>query len=223
MGVLDISRRFGEERMSGSPSMGKADGQASGAGVLHSFIVLYSSWMTLLTNIVFFVVYYLIFYAVIFYSNFGYFLLTIPFYLLALLVLASSSLATVAVSYLRLSRRKRTLTGMAQSPIGVALGAFVASCSCSLPLIAPALYFIGLNALEVSGIISFFASYQEAIIQAVVVLDVLSIYYYLRLIARSGITRTPSLHVSARSSIAGFAPRNVDVFLSGREGQHDVA
>jgi len=172
--------------------MGKPNERASRAGVLHSFLVLYSSRMTLITNGVFFVVYYLVFYTAILYSNFGYFLLTIPFYLLALLVLASSSLATVAVSYLRLTRRKSTLSGMAQSPIGVALGAFVASCSCSLPLLAPALYFIGLNALEVSGIISFFASYQEAIIEAIVVLDVLSIYYYLRLISRSGLTRIPS-------------------------------
>ena len=178
--------------MSGSPSIGKANERARGAGVLHSFLVLYSSWTTLLTNGVFFAAYYLSFYASILYSNFGYFLLTIPFYLFGLLVLASSTLATVAVSYLRISRRKSTLPGMAQSPIGVALGAFVASCSCSLPLIAPALYFIGLNALEVSGIVSFFASYQEAIIEAVVVLDLLSIYYYLRLISRSGLTRTPS-------------------------------
>ena len=178
--------------MSESPSMGKASGRASGAGVLHSFVVLYSSWTTLLTNGVFFVVYYVIFYAVIFYSNFGYFLLTIPFYLLALLVLASSTLATVAVSYLRISRRKSTIPGMAQSPIGVALGAFVASCSCSLPLLAPALYFIGLNALEVSGIVSFFAAYQETIIEALVVLDFLSIYYYLRLISRSGLARAPT-------------------------------
>jgi len=172
--------------------MGKPSERASGAGVLHSFVVLYSSWMTLLTNGVFFVVYYLIFYAVIFYSNFGYFLLTIPFYLLALLVLVSSTLATVAVSYLRISRRKSTIPGMAQSPIGVALGAFVASCSCSLPLLAPALYFIGLNALEVSGIISFFAAYQETIIEALVVLDFISIYYYLRLISRSGLARAPT-------------------------------
>src|SRR3979409_894339 len=136
--------------MSESPSMGKASGRASGAGGLHSFVILDSSWTTLLTNGVFFVVYYVIFYAVIFYSNFGYFLLTIPFYLLALLVLASSSLATVAVSYLRLSVRKFTLPGMAQSPFGVALGALVASCSCGLPFIAPALYFVGLNAIEVS-------------------------------------------------------------------------
>jgi len=178
--------------MSESSSIGKASGRASRAGVLHSFLVLYSSWKTLLTNGVFFVAYYLIFYAVILYSNFGYFLLTIPFYLLALLVLASSALATVAVSYLRISRRKSTIPGMAQSPIGVAVGAFVASCSCSLPLIAPALYFIGLNALEVSGIISFFASYQETIIEALVVIDFLSIYYYLRLISRSGLARATS-------------------------------
>ncbi len=169
-----------------------ANERASGSGVLRSFLVLYSSWRTLLTNGVFFAAYYLAFYASILYSNFGFFLLTIPFYLLGLLVLASSTLATVAVSYLRISRRKRTLPGMAQSPIGVALGAFVASCSCSLPLIAPALYFIGLNALEVSGIVSFFASYQEAIVQAMVLLDLLSIYYYLRLISRSGLTRMTS-------------------------------
>jgi len=178
--------------MSGSPPMEKANGRATRAGVLHSFLVLYSSWTTLLTNGAFFAVYYLIFYAVILYSNFGFFLLAIPFYLLALLVLVSSSLATVAVSYLRLSRRKTTLTGMAQSPIGVAVGAFIASCSCSLPLIAPALYFIGLNALEVSGVVSFLASYQETMIQAIVVLDLLSIYYYLRLISRSGLSRTLS-------------------------------
>jgi hypothetical protein len=157
--------------MSESPSVGKANERASGAGVLHSFLVLYSSWTTLLTNGVFFAAYYLAFYASILYSNFGYFLLTIPFYLFALLVLASSTLATVAVSYLRISRRKGTLPGMAQSPIGVALGAFVASCSCSLPLIAPALYFIGLNALEVSGIVSFFASYFSISCRSTITLD----------------------------------------------------
>jgi len=169
--------------------MGKPNERGNETGVLRSLIVLYSSRMTLVTNGVFFAAYYLLFYAAILYANVGYFLLTIPFYLLALLVLASSSLATVAVSYLRVSRRRSTLPGMAQSPLGVALGAFVASCSCSLPLLAPALYFVGLNAIEVSGVISFFASYEEAIIEAVIVLDLVSIYYYLRLISRSGLTR----------------------------------
>jgi hypothetical protein len=66
----------------------------------------------------------------------------------------------------------------------VALGAFVAGCSCNLPLLAPIMYFIGLNSLEVSGVISFLAAYQQTIIDIIVVIDALSIYYYLRLIAR---------------------------------------
>ena len=76
--------------------------------------------------------------------------------------------ATVAVSYLRLALRRRSLPGVAQSPIGVALGAFVATCSCNLPFIGPLLYFIGLNSLEVSGVLSFLAAYQQAIVEAIV-------------------------------------------------------
>jgi hypothetical protein len=166
-----------------------AGARANEAGVLHSLVILYSSRTTLLTNGFFFAGYYLLFYAVITYSNSGYFLLTIPSYLLVLLVLASSCSATVAVSYLRISRRRGSVPGVAQSPIGVAVGAFVASCSCSLPLLAPVLYFIGLNAIEVSGVISFLASYQAAILAAITVFNLLSIYYYLRLISRSGMTR----------------------------------
>ena len=175
--------------MSGNPSV-KPGGRENEAGVLRSLVVLYPSWTTLLTNGSFFAGYFLLFYAVIVYSNFGLFLLTIPFYLLALLVLASSASATVAMSYLRISRRRRSIPGVAQSPIGVALGALVASCSCSLPLLAPTLYFIGLNAVEVSGVISFLASYQAAIFEAIIVFNLLSIYYYLKLISRSGMIRT---------------------------------
>jgi len=71
----------------------------------------------------------------------------------------------------------------------VAVGAIVASCACSIPLIGPVLYFIGLNAIEVSGVISFLASYQEIIIEAIVVLDAVGIIYYLRLMSRSGLAR----------------------------------
>jgi hypothetical protein len=168
----------------------KARGRANEAGALHSLVVLYSSWTTLVTNGLFFAGYYLLFYAAIVYSNSGYFLLTIPYYLLVLFVLASSCSATVAVSYLRISRRRASIAGVAESPIGVALGALVASCACALPLLAPTLYFIGLNAIEVSGVISFLASYQAAIFEAIIAFNLVSIYYYLRLISRSGMTRT---------------------------------
>jgi hypothetical protein len=175
--------------MSGDLSQEKTRQVTRGVGTLRTLVFLYSSWKTLLTNGVFFVAYYLLFYELIVHSNSGYFLLTIPFSLLVLFVLASSALATVAVSYLRLSLRRRSLSGVAQSPIGVAVGAFVASCSCNLPLLAPIMYFLGLNAVEVSGVISFLAAYQQVIVEAIVVIDALSIYYYLRQISRSGLGR----------------------------------
>jgi len=157
-----------------------------GHGVLRTLITLYSSWKTLLTNVFFFGAYYLLFYELILHTNGGYFLLTIPFSLLILIVFASSVQATVAVAYLRLALRRRSVAGVAQSPVGVALGAFVATCSCNLPLLGPVMYFIGLNSLEVSGVLSFLAAYQEDIVEAIVVIDVLSVYYYLRQIARAG-------------------------------------
>src|ERR1022692_4931669 len=106
--------------MSGDQSQGKARRSTNQAGVLRTFVALYSSWKTILTNVIFFAAYYLLFYEMIIHSNAGFFLLTIPFSLLVLFVLASSALATVAVSYLRLSLRRRSLPGVAQSPIGVA-------------------------------------------------------------------------------------------------------
>ena len=172
--------------MSAESVRGRSRRGTGGTGALHVFFSLYSSWKTLLTNSVFFVAYYLLFYELIVRTNSGYFLLTIPFSLLVLIVLASSTQATVAVAYLRLALRRRSLVGVAQSPIGVAVGAFVATCSCNLPLLGPLMYFIGLNSLEVSGVLSFLASYQQAIVEAIVVIDALSVYYYLRQISRSG-------------------------------------
>jgi len=196
--------RCGSERqMSGELSRGDTAHGTDEAGVLRTFVSLYSSWKTLLTNGVFFVAYYLLFYELIVRSNSGYFLLTIPFYLLVLFVLASSALATVAVSYLRISLRRRSLPGVAQSPIGVAIGTFVVSCSCNLPLLAPLMYFIGLNSIEVSGVISFLAAYQTVIVETIVVVDALSVYYYLRQISRSapGSARSRTEQARVRPSV----------------------
>jgi len=172
--------------MSEESALKRARVGAGGLGPLRTLASIYSSWKTLLMNAIFFAAYYLLFYELIVRSNAGYFLLTIPFSLLVLIVLASSMQATVAVSYLRLALRRRSLAGVAQSPVGVALGAFVATCSCNLPLLGPVLYFIGLNSLEVSGVLSFLAAYQQAIVEAIVVVDALSIFYYARQISRAG-------------------------------------
>lgn len=157
-------------------------------GAARGFLVLYASWKTLVTNAIFFVVYYAAFYEAIVRSNSGFFVLAVPYYLFVLLILASSVLATVALRYAVLYRRRRMLEGLAQSPISLGLGAIVASCACALPLVAPVLYFLGLNALEVSGVISFLAAYQGTIIAGIVLLDLLAVYYYLWLISRSGLS-----------------------------------
>lgn len=156
------------------------------AGVIRALVSLYSSWKTLLINAVLFVGYYLLFYGLVVRSNSGFFLLTIPISLLVVFVLSSSALATVAVSYLRISLKRRAVSGVVESPVGIAVGAIVATCSCNLPLLAPAMYFIGLNSIEVSGVISFLAAYQEEIVGAIVAINVGSIYYYLRQISRLG-------------------------------------
>lgn len=175
------------------------EGGAPNVGVARSLFLLYSSWRVVATNVALFGAYYLLFYEAISGSNAGFFLLSIPFYLFVVLVLCSSVLATVAVSYLWITRSARTVTGVAQSPLGLVVGAVVASCSCSLPLVGPLLYFLGLNALEVSGAISFLAVYQGPIIVAIVALDLVSIAYYARLISRSALTARAVGRPSMRS------------------------
>lgn len=187
-------RPLRERQMSSEPrpTTARATG---GAGIIRTLLLLYSAWTTPVMNAAFFAAYYLFFYELIVRANFGYFLLTIPLWLLVLFVLASSTLATVAVSYLRISlQRRRGIPGIAGSPVGVVVGAFVASCACNLPLVAPLLYFIGLNSLEVSGVISFLAAYQQAIVEAIVLINLVSIYYYLRQISRSGPVRKRSVN-----------------------------
>lgn len=164
-------------------------GGADGPRFLRTFVSLYSSWKTLPTNAVFFLAYYFFFYELVVSSNQGFFLLTIPYTLFVLLALASSVQATVALSYLTIAFRRRSLAGVVQSPVAVALGAFVATCTCNLPVLAPLLYFIGLNSLEVSGIFSYLTAYHEPIVEAIILVDLLSIVYYLRQISRSGFGR----------------------------------
>lgn len=174
--------------MSGEPKAATV-ARTGGAGIIRTLALLYSRWTTLAMNAVFFAAYYAFFYELIVRANSGYFLLTVPLWLLVLFVLASSTLATVAVSYLRITLGRRAIPGIAGSPVGIVVGSFVASCACNLPLVAPILYFIGLNSLEVSGVITFLAEYQQTIVEAIVLVDLVSIYYYVRQISRSGFAR----------------------------------
>jgi len=148
-------------------------------------VAVYSSVPTIILNLSLLAVYYSIFYLLIRYSNFGYFLLTIPLSLLLLFVASSSVLTTVAVRFFLLSAKRRRLLALAPSPIAFIVGSVVASCACNIPLLAPVLYLLGLNALAVSGVLSFLAQFQVYIISSLVIVNAASTYYYLRLISRA--------------------------------------
>ena len=65
-------------------------------------------------------------------------------------------------------------------------GTAVVSCACSAPLLAPLFYFVGMNSLGVSSVISSLAQLQEPLVLGMIALNALSVLYYLKLIGASG-------------------------------------
>ena len=99
--------------------------------------------------------------------------------LMGLLILSSSILLVIATFIIRSTSKPSGYAGGAYSIIINLLGSLFVSCGCQAPLLATLLYFIGLNAVEVSFLYSFFASYNAFILLAFIIINILLIYYYL--------------------------------------------
>jgi len=98
--------------------------------------------------------------------------------LIGLLIVSASILLAIATFII--SRSKPSgYAGGAFSFIASLLGSLFVSCSCQAPLLATLLYFIGLNAVEVSFLYTFLASYNAFILLAFIIVNILLIYYYL--------------------------------------------
>ena len=65
--------------------------------------------------------------------------------------------------------------------VTVAVGTMVVSCACEAPILAPLLYFLGMNSLGVSAVISSLAKYQGPLVLVMTGLNAISSLYYLRL------------------------------------------
>lgn len=154
---------------------------------------VYSSKVNILVNLIALLVYYAIFYLGIKLSNSGIFLVTIPGYLLYSFLITSSILFTVGFHYFRTSMRKRQIMmAGTTSALGVMVGTIVASCTCSVPLVAPLLYFLGVNAVGVGFVISTIADFQTQLIIGIILADVFLIYLYLRQLSRfTGVDKAP--------------------------------
>ncbi len=124
--------------------------------------------------------YFLIFDYLITASNYGIFLVTVPIYLIYIMVASAGLL--LALGIFSISKALLgTASGVGEGTMSALLptiGGLVATCACSYSLLAALLAFFGINALEVSGIVSGIALYQLWLLAAVVLINLALIYYY---------------------------------------------
>ena len=133
----------------------------------------------LLLNIVAFIGYYYVYYALISYQNYGLFLNNIPYGLLYSLVLTSSILITIAVYSIRNTRNnKARTTGTTAGTAVTLLAGVIGGCGCEAPLVLN-LAVIGLSASEVVSLNNFLTGYQIQIFEVMIIVNVAVVIYYL--------------------------------------------
>jgi hypothetical protein len=124
--------------------------------------------------------YFLIVYRLIIASNYGIFLVTVPIYLVYIMVASAGLLLSLAVFSIKtaLVGRASSVSEGAFSAILPTVGGLVATCACSYSVLAALLAFFGINAFEISGIVSGIALYQLWLIVAIVIINLLMVFYY---------------------------------------------
>ena len=150
-------------------------GQTSRIGVLKR---IYTSYLYWLETVVAFVAYYAFYMVLI--SRERLIFEAAPMYIIYLLIASSAVLLTIATySIRRQFNVSKSAAAGGWSVFASAAGTALISCGCESPIIAPMLYLIGLNALEVSSLISYIASYQTYLLSFLFLLNLLFIYYSL--------------------------------------------
>ncbi|MGC9204764.1 MAG: hypothetical protein ACP5FN_00580 [Candidatus Micrarchaeia archaeon] len=141
---------------------------------------IYSSYSYIAETVVGAAIYYLFYITVV--GSQGIFLfITTPIYLIYLLIITSAILLTIATFVIRKSAKaiRSAYAGGAYSLLASVFGGLIASCGCEMPFFTAFLYLIGLNALEITGFISFVNSYKIYIVSAFIIANVFLSYYYL--------------------------------------------
>ncbi len=114
-------------------------------------------------------------------NNHGIFLLLIPIYIVYALVATSGILLAISLFAIAHSVAARRL-GAAGGVSGIllpSLGGLIASCGCTFPLLESVLLFFGVNTFEAIGIVSVVNDYQVPILTAMILANLVMIYYYL--------------------------------------------
>ncbi|MEM3839416.1 MAG: hypothetical protein QXF01_02455 [Candidatus Micrarchaeaceae archaeon] len=125
-------------------------------------------------------IYFLVVYSLITASNLGIFLTTVPIYLIYLMVGSAGvllGLSVLSVKTALIGRAYAAGEGILSAVLPAA-GGLVATCACSYSVLAAALAVAGINAFEISGIVSWISLYQSWLILAIIAVNVLLIFYY---------------------------------------------
>lgn len=132
-----------------------------------------------------FVGYYGVFYYAVRAQNLGVFLVAIPQLLLLALLASSAALVALSAENLIVALRRVSAMQASAGSATFAAGVAVASCACSSPVIASALYLLGANALQVSSVLAVVADHQVEMVSILVLVNlVLAVWGGLRMAAR---------------------------------------
>jgi hypothetical protein len=133
------------------------------------------------------IAYYFVYFIIIRASNYGIFLITVPLYLIYAIAATSGillALSAFSIAKSLLSLKAGTAGGIASAFIP-SVGSMVATCACSYPILGSFLFFLGVNAFELSSIVSVISQYELEATFLIVVVNMLLLFYYSGRIARA--------------------------------------
>ncbi len=164
---------------------------------------VYSKPMPIIVTAIFIAMYYVLFQSITSISNHGLApILTTPAYLIYALVITSAVLLFLSAYSLKLSLYDiRNNLGSGISVGSTVIGALIAGCDCQAPILSIIMYNLGLNSIFVSNIISFVGEYETIIIFALVLSNIVYIYYNLGKMSSNCMIRNGSV-VAKKSTLA---------------------
>jgi len=150
---------------------------------IDAILRVFQKWQYLAVLVVSALLYFSIFQYLVASSNFGIVPLTVPIYLLYLLVATASiqvalSIYLVAQTATRIRIVRETSRGILGT-LSVIVGGLSAGCSCQAPVLYSLLYFLGFNSLEASSFVVMFAKFQIEIFVAIILINLVFIYHSL--------------------------------------------
>lgn len=144
-------------------------------------IAIFSHKRYIALTAIFAAILYALFYYLITANNKGIFLITIPVYVIYLLVITSGILLSISVfaAAYSIASKKAEAAGGILGILLPSIGGVVATCACDFPILASILTIFGVNTIDAVGIISEIGDYGAWIMGAMIAINLIAIYYYL--------------------------------------------